>query len=53
MSRFEGSLRLPGEHGPGLAVVLDLEGERILIRSASQVLGEWALSDVGVRGRDD
>lgn len=44
---------MPGEHGPGLDVVLDLEGERILIRSTSQVLGEWALSDIGIRGRDD
>jgi hypothetical protein len=44
---------MPGEHGPGLDVVLDLEEERLLIRSTTQVLGEWPISDVGIRGRDD
>ena len=53
MSRFEGSLRVVGEPGPGLEVVLDLDEERLLIRSTEHVLGEWHLSAIGIRGEDD
>lgn len=53
MGRFQGSLRLRDEDGPGLSVVIDLEGETLSIRSGESVIGTWPLSDVGIRGEDD
>ena len=41
-----------GEDEP-LDVVIDLENERMLIRSRSMVLGEWSLKDVGVHSEND
>lgn len=53
MGRFEGSLKMPGEGGSGLDVVIDLENERMLIRTKNTVLGEWSLDDVGVHSQND
>lgn len=53
MERFEGSLRMPEEHGPGLSVVLDLDQERMSIRAGSTQIGSWSMGDVGIRGEDD
>jgi hypothetical protein len=54
MQRFTGSLRMPGEVGPGLQVLIDLTDERHLqITAASDVLGDWPLEAVGIRAADD
>ncbi len=53
MGRFEGSLKMQGEDGSGLDVVIDLENERMLIRTKHTVLGEWSLDDVGVHSEND
>lgn len=53
MSRFEGSLRLPGEAGPGLSITLDLDAERISMFAGSQNIGGWSLAEIGIRGEDD
>jgi hypothetical protein len=41
-----------GDDSP-LDVVIDLENERMLIRTRTMVLGEWSLSDVGVHSEHD
>jgi len=54
MQRFNGSLRLPGEVGPGLRVLIDLSDEHHLqISAASDVIGDWPLEEVGIRAADD
>jgi hypothetical protein len=53
MSRYEGSLKMQGEAGLGLDVVIDLEHERMLIRTRDSVIGEWSLKDVGVHSEYD
>lgn len=41
------------EPGPGVRVVIDLNDEQVLIKSAGGVLGRWPLDDIGIRGDDD
>lgn len=53
MGHFEGSLKMQGETGTGINVEIDLENERLLIKTQSVVLGEWALTDVGIQSADD
>ena len=53
MGRFDGSLRMEGEGDSGLDVVIDLENERMLIRTEHTVLGEWSMSDVGIHSEND
>jgi hypothetical protein len=54
MQQFNGSLRLPGEVGPGLRVHIDLTDERHLqITAASDMIGDWPLEVVGIRAADD
>ena len=53
MGHFEGSLKMQGEAGTGINVEIDLENERLLIKTRSTVLGEWALSDVGIQSAND
>lgn len=52
MGRYDGSLRVLNEES-GLGVVLDLTTDRIVIRTSAEVLGEWSLSSIGIRGEDD
>ncbi len=42
-----------GDDDSPLDVVIDLENERMLIRTKSAVLGEWSLNDVGVQSAND
>ena len=42
-----------GDDESPLDVVIDLENERMLIRTRTMVLGEWSLSDVGVQSAND
>ena len=53
MGHFEGSLKMQGETGTGINVEIDLEHERLLIKTRSTVLGEWSLSDVGIQSAND
>lgn len=54
MNQFNGSLRLPGEVGPGLHVLIDLTDEHHLqITAASDMIGDWPLEAVGIRAADD
>ncbi len=53
MGHFEGSLKMQGEIGAGINVEIDLEHERLLIKTRSTVLGEWSLSDVGIQSAND
>ena len=53
MGRFEGSLKMQGDDGSGLDVVIDLENQRMLIRTETTVLGEWSLDDVGIQTAND
>jgi hypothetical protein len=54
MQQFNGSLRLMGEVGPGLTVLIDLTDEhRLHITAASDVIGDWPLEAVGIRAADD
>lgn len=51
--RFAGALRIPGEGGSGLHVVVDVEGGCLSIRAGDEVLGTWSLDDVMVRSEDN
>lgn len=42
-----------GDDDSPLDVVIDLENERMLIRTRTTVLGEWSLNDVGVHSQND
>lgn len=42
-----------GDDDSPLDVVIDLENERMLIRTRTMVLGEWSLNDVGVHSQND
>jgi hypothetical protein len=42
-----------GDDGSPLEVVIDLENERMLIRTQHTVLGEWSLNDVGIQSAHD
>ncbi|MDP3983827.1 MAG: hypothetical protein Q8Q52_02320 [Acidimicrobiia bacterium] len=54
MPQFNGSLRMPGEMGPGLRVLIDLTDDSHLhISAAADVIGDWLLEEVGIRATDD
>jgi hypothetical protein len=54
MQHFNGSLRLPGEIGPGLRVQIDLtDDSHLQIAAAQDVIGDWPLHEVGIRAADD
>lgn len=54
MPQFHGSLRMPGETGPGLRVVIDLtQDSHLQIAASSDLIGDWPLTEVGIRAADD
>jgi len=53
MSRYQGSLRLAHSADAPVQIELDLEDERVKIRAGSATIGEWPLSELGIRGQDD
>ncbi len=53
MKTFDGSLRMPGEPGPGLSVLIDLTDETISLRARSGDLGYWPRSAVRINARED
>jgi hypothetical protein len=51
---FDGSLKLPGETGPGLSVQIDLTDETIAVRSnAGDDIGAWPRSQVRINALED
>lgn len=53
MSTYEGSLRMVGEDGPGLAVVIDLRGDRLGIRAGEVEIGDWSREEVRINADTD
>lgn len=53
MSRYEASLRMLGENGPGLPVVVDLRDDRLEIRSGEVEIGDWSRDEVRVNADID
>lgn len=53
MSEYQGSLRMPGDDGPPLDVVIDLTGDRIRMSAGSAQIGDWPKSAVRVNALPD
>lgn len=53
MPQFKGHLRLPGDDGSGLGVVIDLTDERMRVSSAQAEIGNWSRKDVRVNALPD
>lgn len=53
MGTFEGSLKLPGEVGPGLSIVIDLTDDVISLRAGSGDIGSWPRGQVRINALDD
>lgn len=53
MGRYDGSMRMADPDSPVLDVLIDLTDERMLLHTASRVLGDWRLEDLLIRGEDD
>jgi hypothetical protein len=53
MGTYFGALRVPGERGPGLGVVIDLTDSRIRIAAGSAEIGDWTRDEVRVHADDD
>lgn len=53
MSTYEASLRMLGESGPGLPVVVDLRDDRLEIRSGDVEIGDWSRNEVRVNADTD
>lgn len=53
MSTYDASLKLVGEDGPGLPVVIDLRDDRLEIRAGDVEIGDWSRSEVRVNAATD
>lgn len=53
MSQFEASLRMPGETGPGLGVIIDLSDSTLRLTSNGSEIGSWERHDVRVNALVD
>jgi hypothetical protein len=53
MSTYEGSLRIPGDDGPPLAIVVDLTTERLRVHAGGAEIGDWAKSEIRVNALPD
>lgn len=53
MSTYEASLRMAGEDGPGLPVIVDLRDDRLEIRSGDVEIGDWSRDEVRVNADVD
>jgi hypothetical protein len=53
MGRYDGSLRMANPDSPVLQVMIDLTEERMLLHAGSDVLAEWSLDELLIRGEDD
>ncbi|MDH3249826.1 MAG: hypothetical protein OEQ47_12735 [Acidimicrobiia bacterium] len=53
MSTYEGSLRIPGDDGPPLAVTIDLTGDRLRMSAGDSEIGNWPKSEIRVNALPD
>lgn len=53
MSTYEGTLRMVGEDGPGLPVVIDLRDDRLGIRAGGAEIGDWSRDEVRINAEED
>ena len=53
MPEYEGSLRMPGEPGPGISIRVDLDAEHLTVNAGNGPIGSWPLSDVRVNAGID
>ena len=53
MGRYDGSLRMANLDSSALQVVIDLTEERMLLQVGSDVLADFALEGLLIRGEDD
>ena len=53
MSTYEGSLRIPGDDGPPLAVTIDLTEERLRVSAGDSEIGDWSKSEIRVNALPD
>jgi len=53
MSRYEGSLRMQGEDGPGLAITVDLRDSGLSIRAGDVDIADWRREEVRINAETD
>jgi len=53
MSTYEASLKMAGENGPGLPVVIDLREDRLGITAGDVEIGDWAREEVRINADVD
>ena len=53
MSTYEASLKMVGEDGPGLPVVIDLRDDRMGITSGDVEIGDWSRDEVRINADVD
>lgn len=53
MSTYEASLRMAGEGGPGLPVVIDLRDDRLGITAGDIEIGDWSRNEVRINADVD
>jgi len=53
MSTYEASLKMVGEDGPGLPVVVDLRDDRMGITSGDVEIGDWSRDEVRINADVD
>lgn len=53
MSTYDASLRMVGEAGPGLPVVIDLRDDRLEIRAGDIEIGDWSRDEVRINADTD
>lgn len=53
MSRFEGDLRVAGEHGEPLHVLIDITADRLILQTPEEQLGSWSRDEVRINALDD
>ena len=53
MTSFDARLRVVGQSGFPLGVVVDLSGDRMIVTAGSDELADWAVSDIQVHSLPD
>lgn len=48
MSVYEGRLRVEGENDPGIAVEIDLDGERMKVTAGDIEVADWSMDEMRV-----
>jgi len=53
LADFEGVLRTPTERDTAIRVVIDLNGERLRLRSGDTAIADWSLDEIRVNALSD